>query len=209
MKKITLFLLSLIFVVSCSTFVSHYDYDRYFQEKESVIAFFNYDEAATHIAKKMSQIFKKMSGPKLAVIPFADETGDWSAQGEILARNILNDLHGYANLRIPDHTGLNKHILEDNLTLAQLVDDNGALLTTLLDADYILHGQLVRGEQFDEVSLRCFKAGSREVVYATTVSIERSPGEVYVNPQKLSPNPVPVKAVEEETPAGIIPLNNK
>ncbi|MBN2780437.1 MAG: hypothetical protein JXR21_00560, partial [Candidatus Marinimicrobia bacterium] len=48
-------------------------------------------------------------------------------------------------------------------------------LHRLVQADYILHGRIYRGDWDDMVSVRCFEVGSGRVIYAATIDIDRTP----------------------------------
>ncbi|MEA2077257.1 MAG: CsgG/HfaB family protein [Candidatus Marinimicrobia bacterium] len=184
MKKLVIFALIILMLGSCSTYYGKYDYDRYFQNNEPFITLDSEEEAAKFIARKLARRFRRYGRQTLSVLAFTDEYGDRINRGDFFAQMVISGLSRYRNPMVIERESLYEIVKERELTLTNLIDNEGYELNKLLQADYILHGRILRGKHEDMISVRCFKVGTGEVVYASTVSIDYTP-DVYV------PAPVP------------------
>lgn len=203
MKKILMLTVIILFTASCSTYYGKYDYDRYFQNNEPYVTVDSEDEAADFIARKLARRFRRMNRQTLSVLSFTDEYGDRINRGDFFAGQVVSGLTRYRNPIVVERESLYEIIKERELTLTNLIDNEGYQLRQLLQADYILHGRILRGRDIDMISVRCFEVGTGEVVYAATVSIDYTPDPVYVpvptppttviivDPGTSSPNPNP------------------
>ena len=180
MKKILIFALIVLMLSSCSTYYGKYEYDRYFQNNEPFVTVDSEEEAASFIARKLARQFKRRHRETLSVLSFTDEYGDRINRGDFFARMVIAEMTRYRNPIVVERESLYEIIKERELSMTNLIDNEGYELKKLLQADYILHGRILRGKHEDMISVRCFRVGSGEVVYAATVSIDYTPEPVYV-----------------------------
>jgi len=186
MKKILILVSILLFLSSCSTYYGKYDYNQYFQNNEPFITVDSEEEAARFIARKLARRFKQGGYKTIAILNFTDEYGDRINRGDFFAGMIVSGLTGYRNPIVVERASLYEIVKERELSQTNLINNKGYEIQQLVQADYILHGRILRGRYDDMISVRCFKVGTGEVVYATTVSIDYTPDPIYV------PVPVPV-----------------
>jgi len=180
MKKVLIFALIALILSSCSTYYGKYEYDRYFQNNEPFVTVDSEEEAASFIARKLARQFKRRHRETLSVLSFTDEYGDRINRGDFFARMVIAEMTRYRNPIVVERESLYEIIKERELSMTNLIDNEGYELKKLLQADYILHGRILRGKHEDMISVRCFRVGSGEVVYAATVSIDYTPEPVYV-----------------------------
>ena len=187
MKKILILASILLFLSSCSTYYGQYDYNQYFQNSEPFVTVDSEEEAASFIARKLARRFKRSGYKTIAVLNFTDEYGDRINRGDFFAGMIVSGITRYRNPIVVERESLYEIVKERELSQTNLIDNKGYEIQQLVQADYILHGRILRGRHDDMISVRCFKVGTGEVVYATTVSIDYTPDPVYVSPP---PRPV-------------------
>ena len=180
MKKILILASILLFISSCSTYYGQYDYNQYFQNNEPFITVDSEEEAASFIARKLARRFKRSGYKTIAVLNFTDEYGDRINRGDFFAGMIVSGLTRYRNPIVVERASLYEIVKERELSQTNLIDNKGYEIQQLVQADYILHGRILRGRHDDMISVRCFKVGTGEVVYATTVSIDYTPDPVYI-----------------------------
>jgi len=180
MKKILILASILLFISSCSTYYGKYDYNQYFQNNEPFITVDSEEEAASFIARKLARRFKRSGYKTIAVLNFTDEYGDRLNRGDFFAGMIVSGLTRYRNPIVVERASLYEIVKERELSQTNLIDNKGYEIQQLVQADYILHGRILRGRHDDMISVRCFKVGTGEVVYATTVSIDYTPDPVYI-----------------------------
>ena len=192
MKKVLIFSLIILMLSSCSTYYGKYEYDRYFQNNEPFVTVDSEEEAASFIARKLARQFKRRHRETLSVLSFTDEYGDRINRGDFFARMVIAEMTRYRNPIVVERESLYEIIKERELSMTNLLDNEGYELQKLLQADYILHGRILRGKHEDMISVRCFRVGSGEVVYAATVSIDYTPEQVYI---PTSPHPPTVIVV--------------
>jgi len=213
MKKILILASILLFLSSCSTYYGQYDYNQYFQNSEPFVTVDSEEEAASFIARKLARRFKRSGYKTIAVLNFTDEYGDRINRGDFFAGMIVSGITRYRNPIVVERESLYEIVKERELSQTNLIDNKGYEIQQLVQADYILHGRILRGRHNDMISVRCFKVGTGEVVYATTVSIDYIPDPIYVSPQppttvivlppKGGPTPTttrPTTQPEEEDP---------
>ncbi len=159
----------------CSTYYGKYDYNKYFQNKEPFIIVDDEQEAAKFIARKLAHRFKR-SGPRtVVVLNFTDEYGDSLKQGAFFAGMIISGLDRYRNPIVVERDALYEIVKERELTQTNLISNKGYELKKLIQAEYILNGRILCGKRDDMISVRCFEVGTGKVVYASTISIDRTP----------------------------------
>lgn len=208
MKKILILASILLFISSCSTYYRQYDYNQYFQNNEPFVTVDSEEEAASFIARKLARRFKRSGYKTIAVLNFTDEYGDRINRGDFFSGMIVSGLTRYRNPIVVERASLYEIVKERELSQTNLIDNKGYEIQQLVQADYILHGRILRGRHDDMISVRCFKVGTGEVVYATTVSIDYTPDQVYIPthppiiivttpPTGPSPNP-PTQTPEED-----------
>ncbi|MCK4813499.1 MAG: hypothetical protein KAT14_06135, partial [Candidatus Marinimicrobia bacterium] len=181
MKKIIMLGFIVLLLSGCSTYYGKYDYNKYFQNKEPFITVDNEQEAAKFIARKLARRFKR-SGPRtVVVLNFTDEYGDSLKQGAFFAGMIISGLDRYRNPIVVERDALYEIVKERELTQTNLISNKGYELKKLIQAEYILNGRILCGKRDDMISVRCFEVGTGKVVYASTISIDRTP-EVQVPP---------------------------
>ena len=188
MKKLLIFALIVLMLGSCSTYYGKYDYDRYFQNNEPYVTVNSEEEAAEFIARKLARRFKRARRQTLSVLAFTDEYGDRINRGDFFARMVVAEMTRYNNPIIVERESLYELVKERELSMTNLIDNEGYELRQLLQADYILHGRILRGKHEDMISVRCFEVGTGQVVYASTVSIDYTPEPIYT-PPVYNPNP--------------------
>ncbi|MEA3392488.1 MAG: CsgG/HfaB family protein, partial [Candidatus Marinimicrobia bacterium] len=171
---------------SCSTYYGKYEYNQYFQNNEPFITVDSEEEAAGFIARKLARRFKRSGYKTIAVLNFTDEYGDRINRGDFFAGMIVSGLTRYRNPIVVERASLYEIVKERELSQTNLIDNKGYKIQQLVQADYILHGRILRGKHDDMISVRCFEVGTGKVVYATTVSIDYTPDPPYVS----SPPPV-------------------
>ncbi|MCK5817479.1 MAG: hypothetical protein KAH15_05695 [Candidatus Marinimicrobia bacterium] len=179
MKKILIIASILLFLSSCSTYYGQYDYNQYFQNSEPFVTVDSEEEAASFIARKLARRFKRSGYKTIAVLNFTDEYGDRINRGDFFSGMIVSGLTRYRNPIVVERASLYEIVKERELSQTNLIDNKGYEIQQLVQADYILHGRILRGRHDDMISVRCFKVGTGEVVYATTVSIDYTPDPVY------------------------------
>jgi len=182
MKKLLIFALIVLMLGSCSTYYGKYDYDRYFQNNEPYVTVDSEEEAAEFIARKLARRFKRARRQTLSVLAFTDEYGDRINRGDFFARMVVAEMTRYNNPIVVERESLYELVKERELSMTNLIDNEGYELRQLLQADFILHGRILRGKHEDMISVRCFEVGTGEVVYAATVSIDYTPEPTYTTP---------------------------
>ena len=187
MKKILMLALILLVLGSCSTYYGKYDYDRYFQNNEPYITVDSEEEASEFIARKLARQFRRGPRETLSVLSFTDEYGDRINRGDFFSRMVIAEMTRYNNPVVVERESLYELIKERELSMTNLIDNEGYRLGQLMQADYILHGRILRGKYEDMISVRCFEVGTGQVVYAATVSIDYVPE--YSLPVPSAPEP--------------------
>jgi len=174
MKKSILFiLLTAILLTGCSTSYNAYDYNRYFQNNEPFFSVSNEQEAAQKVANKLFKIFRRMPEKRVAVLNFTDEYGDRLNRGIFFADMIVAGVSYYRYPRIVERDMLYEIVKEQELSETNLMQSQGEVVGRLVNADAIVAGRILRGNRSDRISVRCFKVGTGEVIYAATISVER------------------------------------
>jgi TolB-like protein len=185
MKKLILLASILLFLSSCSTYYGKYDYNQYFQNNEPFITVETEEDAAFFIAKKLARGFRRTPLQTIAVLNFTDEYGDRLNRGVFFADMVVSGLSYFKNPVVVERESLYELVKERELSQTNLIENRGSAISSLTQADYILSGRILRGKHEDMISVRCFRVGTGEVVYASTVSIDYTP-DAYV---PVSPPP--------------------
>lgn len=196
MKKILILVSILLFLSSCSTYYGKYEYNQYFQNNEPFITVDSEEEAARFITRKLARRFRRSPNKTIVILNFTDEYGDRLNRGIFFADMIVSGLSFYRNPVVVERESLYEIVKERELTQTNLIENKGTTITSLVQADYILTGRILRGKHDDMISVRCFKVGTGEVVYASTVSIDYTPEPVYV------PAPPPPTVIIVNPPSG-------
>lgn len=187
--------MTLVLISSCSTNYRKYDYNQYFQTNEPFITVDSEEKAAQHIARKLARSFRRAPQQNIAILNFTDEYGDRLNRGVFFADMITSSLLYYRNPRVVERDGLYEIVKEQELSQTNLIADRGTELYQLVKADYIMSGRILRSRQEDMISVRCFRVGTGEVVYASTISIDYSPDPITVPlpryPNYPGPGPYP------------------
>ena len=192
MKKILILALIVLMLGSCSTYYGKYDYNRYFQNNEPYVIVDSEEAAAEFIARKLARRFRRMHRQEsLSVLAFTDEYGDRINRGDFFARMIVAEMTRYNNPIVVERESLYELVKERELSMTNLIDNEGYELRQLMQADYILHGRILRGKHEDMISVRCFEVGTGQVVYASTVSIDYSPEDPVIVITNPGPYPHP------------------
>ncbi len=181
MKKIVYLLIALVLISSCSTYYGKYDYDQYFQTNEPFVTVDSEEEAAQHIARKLARSFRRAPYQTIAILNFTDEYGDRLNRGVFFADMITSGLLYYRNPGVVERDELYEIVKERELSQTSLLQNRGSELYELAQADYIMSGRILRGRYEDMISVRCFRVGTGEVVYASTISIDYTPDPVIVS----------------------------
>ncbi len=205
MKKIMIFALIILMLASCSTYYGKYDYDRYFQNNEPFVTVDSEEEAAEFIARKLARRFRRFGKQTLSILAFTDEYGDRINRGDFFSQMVIAGLSRYRNPIVIERESLYEIVKERELSLTNLIDNEGYELNKLLQADYILHGRILRGKHEDMISVRCFEVGTGQVVYASTVSIDYTPEPIYIPVPTTTP---PIIIVHPPTGPGPDPTPN-
>ncbi len=221
MKKMILLAAVLMFLSGCSTYYGNYDYNAYFQNDEPFITVDNEQEAADFIARKLKRYFKRSGMATMAVLNFTDEYGDRLNRGIFFADRVVAALSRYRNPVVVERESLYEIVRERELSQTSLIINKGYELRQLVQADYILHGRIYRGDWDDMVSVRCFEVGSGRVIYAATIDIDRTPDFIpqphygpYPGPHPeprppRPPKPGPVIIIEPNEPEEETPVKPK
>jgi hypothetical protein len=180
MKKIILLLGILIVISSCSTYYGKYDYNQYFQNNEPFVTVDSEEEAASFIARKLARGFRRSTPQTIAILNFTDEYGDRLNRGVFFADMVMSGLSYYRNPVVVERNALYEIVKERELSQTNLIANKGTELSSLIQADLILTGRILRGRHEDMISVRCFRVGTGEVVYASTISIDYTPDPVVV-----------------------------
>ena len=212
MKKILILVSILLFISSCSTYYGNYDYNQYFQNNEPFVTVDSEEEAASFIARKLARGFRRSSLKTIAVLNFTDEYGDRLNRGIFFADMIVSGLSYYRNPVVVERESLYDLVKERELSQTNLIENRGTTITSLVQADYILTGRILRGKHDDMISVRCFEVGTGKVVYASTISIDYTPDPIYVpvpvpgpnyphpGPRHPGPTPKPTPPTPTPTP---------
>jgi TolB-like protein len=213
MKKILILALIVLVLGSCSTYYGKYDYNRYFQNNEPYVVVDSEEDAAAFIARKLARRFRRTPHKTLSVLAFTDEYGDRINRGDFFARMVVAEMTRYNNPMVVERESLYELIKERELSMTNLLANEGYELEKLLQADYILHGRILRGKHEDMISVRCFEVGTGQVVYAATVSIDYTPDPIptpmppthddhiiIIDPGSPSPNPLPPPVITKPEP---------
>ena len=210
MKKLLILALIILMLGSCSTYYGKYDYNRYFQNNEPYVVVDSEEEAAAFIARKLARRFKRVRNHTISVLPFTDEYGDRINRGDFFAGTVVAYLGRYRNPIVVERESLYELVKEREVTMTNRIDNEGYELRQLLQADYILHGRILRWKHEDMISVRCFEVGTGQVVYAATVSIDYTPEpEVIYVPTPTPPIPHPTPPSPRPTPQPPTPPNPK
>lgn len=173
MKKWILSICLLILLSACASYnySEKYEYDNYFERHEPVFTVESRDDAARLIARRIGRVFRKHDPKSLAILDFTDEYGDRMISGSLFADQIAMYLYHYQNPVIIQRGTINELILEQELSIHDLLFDRAFRLRQLSRADYVLYGRIYRGLWEEQISLRCFETGTGNVIYAATIRI--------------------------------------
>ncbi|RKY54963.1 MAG: hypothetical protein DRP93_04335 [Candidatus Neomarinimicrobiota bacterium] len=189
MKKVLILVSILLLISSCSTYYGNYDYNQYFQNNEPFVTVDGEEEAAGFVARKLARGFRRNPKQTIVVLNFTDEYGDRLNRGIFFTNMIVSELSNYRNPIVIERESLYEIVKERELTQTNLIENRGTTITSLVQADYILTGRILRGKHDDMISVRCFKVGTGEVVYASTISIDYTPDPIYIPVQVPAPAP--------------------
>ncbi|MDD3716321.1 MAG: hypothetical protein PHT46_04360 [Candidatus Marinimicrobia bacterium] len=173
MKKWILSMCLLILLSACVSYnySEKYEYDNYFQRHEPVLTVESRNDAARLIARRVGRVFRKLGPKSLAVLDFTDEYGDRMISGSLFSDQIALNLYHYQNPVIIQRGTINELIREQELSIQNLLFDRAFRLRQLSRADFVLYGRIYRGLWEEQISLRCFEAGTGNVIYAATIRI--------------------------------------
>lgn len=180
MKKAFLSIIVILIMFSCSTSYNKYDYNEYFQNNEPFVTVESEQEAAYRIAYKLNRIVRHTSGLTVAVLNFTDEYGDKLTRGNIFADMVTSAVSSKRHLRVVERNMLYEIVKEQELSESNLTESRGAVVGKLMNVDAIITGRILRGQWEDQISVRCFKIGTGEVIYASTININYRSEEVYI-----------------------------
>ncbi len=199
MKKTIILLLIILIFNACSTYYGKYDNNRYFEKFESVITFYGEEAAASFIAGKLNRILKHNGQQTLYISSFTDENGDTLIGGDMFAKKIVSAMTPYRDIKVVEDKSLFEVARERELTLKDLIDNNGYELEKLLNVKSILHGRIMKSGNAIMISIRCFETGTGSVIYATIIRIDFSPERVYeLAPQQTLPDQKPPNNPEKK-----------
>lgn len=188
MKKAFLSIIVILIMFSCSTSYNKYDYNEYFQNNEPFVTVESEQEAAYRIAYKLNRIVRHSSGLTVAVLSFTDEYGDQLTRGDIFADMVTSAVSSKRYLRVVERNMLYEIIKEQELSESNLTESRGEVVGKLMNVDAIITGRILRSKWEDQISVRCFKVGTGEVIYASTINIDYRPEEVYMPTSPVYPS---------------------
>lgn len=162
------------------------------------------EEAAQHISRKLAKAFRKSPQQSIAILNFTDEYGDRLNRGVFFADMVTSGLLYYRNPIVVERESLYEIVKEQELSQTNLIADRGTELNQLVQADYIMSGRILRGRQEDMISVRCFRVGTGEVVYASTISIDYTPDPIVVPTPTYPQGPGPIVITQPQDPIVII-----
>ncbi len=173
MKKWIFPIALLILLGACASgnYYEKFEYNTYFQRYEPHHTVDSRQDAARLIARKVANVFRKRAPLSLAVLDFTDEYGDRLISGSLFSDEISRHLLRYRNPLLIQRGNLNQLIMEQRLSSHDLLYDHAFRLQQLSRADYVLYGRIYRGLWDEQISFRCFEAGTGIVVYAATLNI--------------------------------------